>query len=758
MAISDIYATKVLEDIIRGYLEQGTVPTIEQITEDYDAFISTNDIDAPLFDFNDYTVERNESSSASKGTNTFTAIKQDMDILIQAAYQTAQKSTRLFNRWSTKADKIENRIIDMNARIGRLLTITEDTSGFFDSVGDKFTDTSKIDLDLSSNIEINLEQNIVTMSKDTGASGSVTRVFLNDLSQSQSRFSLITNNSKIIRTTKEKNTAGIYAFYDEERFWKNHVYTSEKVTPLLAELTLSLTEAIDVSVIRFKLHSSESNSGTIITPLYSTDGINYNRLPTTETTLETLGTAEFVFPELSATHFKFILEKQGHDLIDGSGFYIYEFGAKEIAFFKEGFSSDSDSKGTMVSKPLSLTDSDGSLVTFNKVTLDVCESVPNLTKLDYFVAVARDLDGEPSWLTTTGFSTDPIVGGVDTRLWSPISPTSRDESLAPELLDFASLSDFSREGISLSYDRDGGGFTSPAQTFNVMTTTTVLTGTDEAATNTAGTDNRRYFMPRTSNKILDLQIEKDVNLDLRKIVLWRNVGSKGITPGDTAEQVRGIQKGWEYNAPFYSTVINIENSQGLTIDVGNNPIRIDNVNYTGVIGPNVLSKGTHKVRIHKDYWREVPPSLTSLSALQAADVLYPYNQKLLIEGYQYDSAWTEEVKYNGVDRFAGLLCDRVGVFDMIHNIQDTDYSKFALDTDAPATSTFDDPPNEATPLSYVFLINSNSAVADFMNEEFVLEFNLTDELYSYIALKAELSTESTLIGPVFDEYKIKLGS
>ena len=758
MAISDVYGTHVLEQIIRTHLEKGEVPTVEEITEEFNTFVQANDINAPLFTNAEHTVVRNESSSAGKANRTNTAIKQDIDILIHSMYQTAKRSTQLFDRWTTKADKLENRAVDLEAKMSRLLAITQDTAGFFDVVGDKFTDTSRIDLDSSSNLVIDLKQNLISMAKGTGSSATVSRVFLNNLLPTQSRFTLITNDTKILRVTNETNTNPIYSFYDENRYWKMHVFSTGKLNSITGELTLSLDEPISLSTIRIQLHTSQSNSIMKITPLYSIDGVNYNRVPASNTLIETLSTAEFVFPEIQGQYFKFIFEKVGHDIIDSSGNFVYEFGAKEISFFKEAFSDDPSFKSTLISKPLSITNPDGELVQFSKVTLETCDSKPDETSINYYVSVARDQDGSPEWLTSTGFSTSPIVGGVDTRLWSPIAPLDNDEVTHPELLDFATLSSLTRENISISYDRDGGFFVSPAQNFTYMTTTTATTGIDVEATTASGFDNNRYFMPRSANKILDLQIEKALKLDRRNLVLWRNIGEKSITPGDTTKLVRGVQQGWEYTAPYYSTVVKVSNTQGLSIDVGNNPITIDNQSYTGIISPSVLSRGIHKIKVHKDYWREVPPNLTTLAELKISDVLYPYNQKLLIEGYVYDSAWVSEQKYAGVDIFAGLLCDQVSVFDMIHNTPTADYAKFALDTDAPVTSQFVLAPNDTTPLSYVFLVNINNSIADFMNEQFVLEFNLTDELYSYVAFKAELSTETTLAGPVLDEYRIKLGS
>jgi hypothetical protein len=103
----------------------------------------------------------------------------------------------------------------------------------------------------------------------------------------------------------------------------------------------------------------------------------------------------------------------------------------------------------------------------------------------------------------------------------------------------------------------------------------------------------------------------------------------------------------------------------------------------------------------------------------------------------------------GVDRFAGMVCQKVSVFDMINNVAETDYNKYAVDTDVSGAT-----PNGA---SYCFIVNCNSSNADFGNEDFMLEFNLTDQLFSYLAFKAEFRTENSKLTPILDEYKIKIG-
>lgn len=755
-AISEIRASEIIEVIIRSYLVRGEVPTFDEIETEFNNYVALNDLNLPRFNSSDFNVAYKGNSSASLYNNTNLTIKQDLNTLFSTLLNTTDQAVKLFNRWETKAQSLEHRLLGLEGRIGRLLAVAEDTEGFFDVVGDTFNNLDLTDLDLSDSIDINLSQNLITMSKSTGTSSSVSRVFLNSLTSNQVNFNLLQQNG-VQLVTPVDNTEPRFAFYDSDTYWKSNAYLSDTVNNLAADLTLSLVEPISISKISIKLHSSQSNSTTTVTPMYSTDGVNYQKLPIANTSLQSIDKVEFIFPEISVLKLKFILEKNGHDFISSDLSYVYEFGAKEIALFKEAFSDDPNFTGLFISKPLSAQNTNGDYSLFNKLTLKVCELTSSVASINYYIAVAKELDGVPRWLTSNGFVTSPnhLVGGEDTRLWTAVSPLNRSEIVHPQVLDFGTLTSLTKENIGISYDMAGGTYhESPAQSFVLMSKDISDTLVYEDCETTG--NEYRYVFNKTSQKLLDLQISKDINVDINNVALWRNVGEKGIAIGDTTKKVRGIQIGWEFSEPYYSATIYIGQTEGMAFDTGNFPLTIDEVNYTGVVSSDVLSRGTHSVKIHKDYWRAIPPGLNSLQELKQYDILYPFNQKLLIEGYDYGASYpeTDEKIYSGVDRFAGSIMKKVSIFDMINNVKDNDYTKFSIDTDIPGVSEIAG--GAAINASYVILLNTNNAIADFMNEKFMLEFNLTDELFSFLALRAELKTESSEISPVFEEYQIKL--
>lgn len=746
MNTSEIYSQILLENIIKDYLERGEVPTLAQIEADFNVASAGQDLTSSNFTSQEWKVNYKETSSARKFNRMNHEIEQDINVLYKSLYLNSERTVELFTRWQKKASALENRLKDLEARIGRLLVLSADSSGYFETVGDRFTDTTLIDLDRSSNIFVNLQQNLITLDRTNRfKSDKPDRIFFNDITNTQVVFTPVTR-TNIIGVNNIDNTQPYYALLDQDLYWKTHLLASTNLSPVIGELLVTLNDPIALSRIEIILHSSQNNSVTQITPLFSTDGVNFERVPAINTIAEGVDKVIFQFPQIETSVIKFILEKRSYDFIE-NGLFVFEFGAKEIAIFNDSFSNDSDFIGTLISKPLSVVNPDKTLVRFNKLTLDACEGISQDSHIDYYIAVAKDSNGSPNWLVASGLSTSiDDSNGEDQRLWHPITPSKRTNIDHPQVIDLATLSKYQRNNIGISFDATATTLVSPAATYTLLEPSgEIFTYVDYTATA------QRYIFHKSTHRLLDLQINQDTEIDLKSLTLWRNVGERGIVQGDTTKLVRGTQIGWEFSAPYYLTTVLIDSNNGFAMNVGKNPIVIDGVTHTGVIGPDVLTPGIHTVKIHQDFWNAVEPGLNSLSDLKSKDILYPYNQKLLIEGYEYGTSYpsNEEQLYIGVDRFAGFVMKQVSIFDLINNVPEDDLSKFALDIDIQDTSPVDS--------SRVFVINCDPTIADFVNEQFMLEFNLTDQLFSYLALKAEFSTENSQLTPILDEYKIKLG-
>jgi hypothetical protein len=752
MAIENIYREVLIDNFVRNKLNQGEVISALETEEKLNDIIDTTDLSQPQFLAENFHVSPKVSSSATDFKNTFLAMQQDLRILYKEMIRLSKVSGSAFERWRLEASNIEKKLIDLEDRIENLLLLTQDTEGYHSILVDNFTDTNFIDLDLSS-ILPNLDTETIEMSPSTIGE---TRIFLNDLD-------FIKDLSFKVRTTidflSREDAAGTNLSDSFKQtsaaWWTNILMKSQK--PVTCELTVRITaeEPIDISKIVIDLHHSGESSPINITPLYSIDNQTFAQLPSVTFTQEVRTNAVFAFPTVKAKWIKLLLTKVGPDPSSSVKFFSYQFGFKSIAFYSEGF--DVQDTQQLITTPLSVVDENG-IVEFEKLVLEVCERVENNTEIDYFITTSND-------------SNVPIDSNT---LWSSISPVNRitrESSAILNIGDSLEVTIGDIENVTISYDGRASlnKYVNPSRNFfllsrNSITGTVDKTEIDNAKTSTVP----RYAFTNSNDRILNYQIQHasldaDTNLNINEnnIIIFRNIGTKGSVSTDITNKVRGIQRGWKFEDPYYSCVIEILNSQGLEIDVGDQPIIIDDIEYrnkidnTTLTGKTGITTGVHKIKVHKNNWVEVEPNKDSLAALQIADPLYPFNHKLLIEGYVYDNAYpsTEEKIYTGVDLFAEMLMTKVSVFDMINNVAKDRYDLYALDKDTPNSHV----PSLSNQPTKVFLVKVDENNPDFQNEQFVIRFKQINALRKYLRLRADLTTEDETVSPTLHSYKIKLG-
>ena len=363
----------------------------------------------------------------------------------------------------------------------------------------------------------------------------------------------------------------------------------------------------------------------------------------------------------------------------------------------------------------------GSLIEFNKVSCEICEIVPAGTSINYYVAVG----------------TEEIVVNSGTP-WMPIDPLNRTEPTQPTLLELGELDDITFTDIELSYDAFSTTDVSPGYPFEL------ITGASSTTTATPGSGGPRYSFYNPEDRILDHQMATDVEINEDNLVLFRNVGIQGNTT-----KVRGVQRGWGYTEPYYSTVVRITNANGLDVDFGDKAVIIDDEITSGKV---TIATGIHRVSVHRDNFLTITASLDDLVSLINADILYPYNHKLLIEGYLYGDSYTagSEQVYGGVDLFAEKQMKKVGVFDLINNVAKDDFDRFAIDKDTGSSVV-------TRTASRIFLLKVDNLNADFVNELFQLEFDILESTFTYLRFRADLITSDSTLTPSLGNIRIKFG-
>ena len=774
MGIEQTYRTLFIEEYIKRKLKDGVALAAEDIVETIVNRLSDTDLSVPQFVASGYHVQEGSESSASHFKETFLSMHQDLRALYKELIALNSVNTDTYERWNVETQNLERRLIDLEERIENLLLLTQDTEGYHSVIIDNFTDATYIDLE-STDAEHDLESSTIEM--DTASEGTTTsRIFLNDLEESDATFNVRSKaNFQNRQDMPESDLTDI--FHQSSSTWWTSVNTTKKA-PVTCELSVRISkdEPVSLSKIFVETHESTEAGPMFVTPLYSIDNVNWNNLPTTTYSLEVRSTGVFSFPTVKAKYVKFLLNKAGNDPSSSGALFSYQFGFKNIIFYEQSF--DIENGSTLITTPMHALNTTGGIKEFEKLTLETCERIEEDTSIDYYITVSNDPD------VPLDSDLEPTDG-----TWIPVTPIQRTNRLHSPILNVGDtiqniIGDTEQTGsdtevLGISYDStvppvsadNPSPFANPAASFTLLKKNT-STGVVESESRTADST-VRYTFVNSNERILNYQLLEDgtagLEINRDSIVIFRNIGKRGFTPGDTAAQVRGIQRGWKFINPYYSCVVEIENPEGLSIDVGEKTMIVDGVRRSGLIDNTILTgksgergdpdynDGLHEIKVHKNNWIEVEALSISndLTELKQKDPLYPFNHKLLIEGYEYPSSYpdTEEKVYTGVDLFAENVMKKVSIFDLTKNIKADNYRVFALDQDAP-NSHVEDPDNDPTT---VIVIKVNEENPDFKNERFVLRFTQINQLRKYLRLKAVLQTEDETVSPTLHSYKIKLG-
>ena len=714
MAISDTVSEIVLGEILLKILLSGEVPSITLITQRYDEYIAAHDLSLPRFSSIDWHVASKDPSSALFYNDTRIAIQKDLIAVFQYLFKTSDKALVNFEKWRGEVQLLDTKIDSLTSRITNLLLLATDTEGYFNYMQDNFVDTSKVDL-VNSTAFVNIAKNLVYIG--TSNSGA-TRIDLSSVKKEDVNFSVLTRNN-LVSIISAEGSKPLNAISDATNYWQERVYTN-KTGALSSEMKIKLPAAVTLSRIDLSLHMANQNGPTQITPMLSTDNYNWSSLPIDSSTRSVTTSTSFQFAPVSASWIKLILTKNGPDQTN-NGLYDYEFGIDSFALFNEGFPTSSTTGSNLISLPLSITDNTGAVVPFSRLALDVCETVPAGTGIDYSIAVMED--------PTTAIGSLTFV---------PIDPAGRTTLTNPSVLNLGDLEEVAIPGITLSYEPAGGpGYVSPSATYSVLTS--IAGGVPVVTVGLAKP--YRYDFLKSTEFILSLSMDPSLQIAQGSQELWRNVLARG-----SLSTVRNVPTGWKLDNSYYKTTVLVSAAGGLSLNWGSSPIIIDGQPTTGTV---TLTQGNHSIWAHKNNWKYVDfSSITDLASIRAADSLYPFNHRYLVEGINYPSTWPTGVEkvYGGFDIVAESLAQQVSIFDLANNVSDTDYTKYAVDYDT-----------SVSPLN-CFVVKADSGIPDFPNETFLLRMRGSNLTFNYLRFKAVLSTTDATLTPSLGSYRVKVSS
>lgn len=691
MSLKSTYKEHILNNLLKTYLYDGTIPTSDTLQTDLDNYILTHkDLSLPKSKYYDFSVEHGDLSSVELNNSIIDIFSDDIQVLTKEIYNIALSSCSYYERWSFELDRLLKKSQKLQDRINSLLLVSYSTEGYFNFVGDAFSDNSLIDTE-NTTAAIDNEGQVVTIKSGTEYSGTQKQINLTDLDDSNINFSIVSQRVG----TSVVNLSGYpkNIFSTDNSIYLNKV-SAAKNGKLIAELKINLEKDINISKVSISSNSEYSNRNGIVSLQYSQDGYNWFLVPCSDSTQSLQKKINWIFSSLSVRWLKFIITKESAD--NDKNEYFFSFNS--IKLFDTEFH---ETQGNLLYSNSLYATKDDSIVPFYQAELEVCETTPNDTYINYYLSASSDNSEWSNWYQVSAKNTDSF----------------------PKVINFSGAQNKNNleDGtvIDSNYDVDSLAISIP-DTFDSY--------------NFKSSD--YLFL----NNQIQFNAEEDQDLIANSIGIWRNVYSS------SDNEVRGIPNGWNLDGNIYTCYFFIKGTEGRYFDFGNTSCVIDGEKKSGVV---FVSYGLHKFKTSSSNWANISNSdlvnLKTEEELENTDPLYPYNHKLLINGVSYPNSFSGERIYLGADISAESYLTQTSLFDLENNKDNLNY--FSLRQIGQSSSILG------------IIVKINSSITDYQNEKFYITWKANDTIssYKYIKLKAELKTENTNITPKLLSYRIKLG-
>lgn len=388
----------------------------------------------------------------------------------------------------------------------------------------------------------------------------------------------------------KRNTSDINSLKsDDGTFWEYLVYTDYEHGRVSLVIEVEFNEASFVGDVKLGLSPSSVNKKMTASLFYSIDGTEFTATDPLEVTVESDSLVFNVGIE-GVKKVQVVFSKDAYDTkTPNRKQCIYSFSLDSLKIYSDLFEEGSSS--VLICGPYDLLDSSGSPIYYTKAALSACTYEPDETSVDFYVSN----DGETWKFSSHDEKSIQLVTFGDASVGSSVSyidATASPYAVLAECSDVDEV-DFQTEGILNAY----------------------------------------------------ISAEYYKQIPLQSIVLTRN-----IVDGDPGTKILQAERGWYLDevTKRYTTTIYVDAPEGRTINFGPKAV---GVNGTLMSGQVFFQQGYSVVSVSDTSWRTVTDDLTSVSALKAADPLYPYNHKLLLSGYNYPTDFSGEKVYTGVDDY-----------------------------------------------------------------------------------------------------------
>ena len=462
--------------------------------------------------------------------------------------------------------------------------------------------------------------------------------------------------------------------------WEYFVYTNyvKGKVSLVIEVDFDKDEGLYVGEIRVTGSAIDTNGRSHWTVMHSIDGSTYSILNDQKTFHSGINSVSLGLEEVKKI--KIVITKDAADdtsLSNNRSAYIFSIDSLEITSDK--FVRNSES--ILYCGPYEVYDEFNKPVNFSMATIEngTCCIVPEKTTVSFYLS-------------------------KDNINWIPASYTGN----SFKVVQFNS--------------------TNPSQTLPYLDTFQPLYGLVNEPP--SGVDIEYSKEALTNLYIDDAWSDKFV---LRNTYVERNIPQSGI-------KLYGVNSGWFYDDTNqqYKTTIHIESIEGRILDLG---IAGAYINGRLVSGQINLPKGYHTFATSHTNWYDVETKIDNADDLRERDPLYPFNHKLIVEGYDYPASFTGDKVYNGVERYFGSLLKYVSPERFNHSEYDGDLSIYTIE------DYYGD---------LFFKVKIDPSDASWQKEQVYVKYMLRMDEVNTLYVKAIMKSNDSTISPHINSFQVRV--
>lgn len=709
----------IIEKFYKEELKKGIIPTTTQIENKIKELENINNGNYLIPDTKQITTDISfgDNSSVLILNSIKTAFDNDVSILNKELFNIANQSRNFYFRWLNELKRLNYKAIELENDVDSLLLLTYDTYGYYGFVADLFTNLNYVDTDNTTNIDVNINEGIVTIDSELSSNDSSGGYLVNtnNFTDYNVSFSPITKREGTSYYTLGKNNSLLNITKDNNSMWAGKIVTKTSGL-MISELKVLLDNDKDVDLSKVSIDfNSEYSTSSNVTLQYSIDGYSWNLIPSRQATKSLNSRLSWTFPLTAVRWLKFIFYKDSPDNENNE----YYYSCSNLKVFGNIYNSSTIEDNVLITKGLFARNNKNEIIKFYKASLETCEEIPTDTSIYYYLAMSKDNSTWSDWFPITPFNRNEINYPKVININGAILTDNNSEENTTKLYTSVTEDGVSQKKITTEFDTDTYiGYRFKNQSFGVV------------------------------NTAISVNTNEDIDIISNSIVVWRNTRNTSEVY-DTA-LVRNTLRGWGNNGNEYSCYFEVINPDGIIIDFGDTKSILDDNEISGIVN---IPEGIHKFSTTSEYWYDVSQNTTSSTVItteesfKSIDPLYPYNHKLLIEGYNYTDLFKGTKIYSGTNISAEFYCKRTSLFDLENNTDNL--NKFAIRNVG----------SESNPtLAVILYYDINSS--DYTNELSTIKWKAGDansDMYQYIKLKAIFNTNNTSISPVLSSYRIKLG-